>query len=489
MFRHPRTLELSGTPSFRAASKKRRFFGVAATLFGALSGGYFALVVAVSASAIILPGNELVLPGITLGVPGIAKLQITLPLDDIPLDFPVDLPIIGSSGGNSLQLESERPINILVMGIDHTLDFGPEGDPGRTDTIFVVSIDPESKTASILNFPRDTWINVPSSDGGWTLDRINTAYTRGIRNNDNDEEKGPEYAIATIEHNFGIPIDHWVVVDWHGFIRIVDSVGGVLIENPDDLFDPISHILDPFGGSLDRGWYLMDGEQALAYSRYRADSDLHRIERQHQVIFALLDRLDLDQVLADPLGLWGEYQDAVTTDINTVQIPGLGLLAKQIGRDGIRAFSLGPAAQDFTTSGGGAVLVLDPVIAAQIVRQAMPAQFTGGVRVAIVNGGDRFSWATMAKTLIVANGAPEFFIQPDDRLLPRPFRRSVIINYTGDRAVALAMANALGLGEERIVDANAMLGEFDVEPRADIVIIAGQDLALEPGAGSPGGSP
>ena len=91
-------------------------------------------------------------------------------------------------------------------------------------------------------------------------------------------------------------------------------------------------MLQPFGGALLRWYHVFNGEQALAYSRYRADSDLHRIERQHQVIFALMDRIDIDTVLSDPISLWDEYQDSIRTDINAIQVPGLALLARQIGK-------------------------------------------------------------------------------------------------------------------------------------------------------------
>ncbi len=472
----PPTIELTDPAPARAVSRRRRLAAALMVLMAGLFTSYCATVIAVSVGDILLPGNAPHLDSIPVGIPGISELSFDIPVD-ISIPVPEGVPIIGGQGSGASRPRAEEPINILVMGTDATLDFAPETIPGRTDTIMVVSLDTRLKRATILNFPRDSWLEVSDGRGGWVVDRINTAFPRGILVN--GEDGGPQAVIHTIEHNFGISIRHYVLVDWRGFTRIVDALGGVTILVTKDLYDPLSHVLAPFGGRLDAGWHHFTGEEALAYSRYRADSDLERIERQHQVLFALIDRAVSADVLNNPLGLWDSYRDAVTTDINTVEVPGLGLLARQVGDDRIEAFSLGPAARDVVTSGGGQVLVLDPRVAAEIVEEALPAVFKGGLYVQIQNGAQQPGWATRTRDYMVRNGAPRYFLEASDRYTPALQKKTVVLNYTGDPELARRLARSLGIPDDQVIKASIDFGvEVDVEPQADIVIIAGSDLPL-----------
>ncbi len=474
LFRYPRDIELA-TPARSYRTPRRVRVGlVFSMIIMALVAAYGGTVVAFSVDSILFPGNELSFGNVTLGVPSIGPLDL-----DVEVEIPIEsIPVVGSAGGRS-QFEYEKPNNVLVMGTDHTIDFAAEADPGRTDTLFVVEIDPNTKTATILNFPRDSWIDVPSFDGGWTTDRINTAYERGVRIAGNDDDQGPPAVIATLKHNFGIDIDYWIMVDWRGFTRIVDSVGGIAVKVEEDMYDPISTVLAPFGGTLSRGYHVFNGEQALAYSRYRADSDLRRIERQHQVIFALMDRIDIDTVLSDPLDLWDQYRESIRTNINAIQVPGLALLARQIGKERITAYSLGPAATDFVSPGGAAVLLLDPRIASKIIDQAMPASIHGGLSIQVVNAAGEPGWATKTRDLLVAGGAPALFVTASDEMVD-PTSQTVVLNYSGDRELALRVARWLRIPEDRVIDASTAPDQFpEVKPGADIVVISGGDLPFD----------
>lgn len=482
--RHAPAIELPADLGWKGTSRKRRLAGFALIVLTALVSSYCAAVVGVSVSRVLLPGNELSISGITVGVPGIDQLQVEVPLDEVNISIPlinvdVDVPLgPGPRDEGGVRLEHTPPINILVLGVDHTLDYSPASDPGRSDTIMVLSLDPEAKTASILSFPRDTWLQTLDGAGNWITDRINTAYPRAEFAH--REGGGPKAVEETIERNFGITIDHWVVVDWRGFTRIIDALNGVDIHVSKDMYDPLSHVLDPFGGSLKKGDYHFNGEQALAYSRYRADSDLYRIERQQQVIEALLTRATEANVLDSALAFWGEYDDTITTDLNTLQIPGLALLAKQIGKERLHTYSLGPAASDYVTPGGAAVLLLDPLKTSRIISQALPAEFHGGTYVVVENGAHESGWATRTRQYMIDHGSPIFSLDAHDTYLPGRYDRTVILNYTGDAELAKKLASSLGLGEDRIIPANQFIGEFDTQkpPNADIVVIAGSDLRL-----------
>jgi LCP family protein required for cell wall assembly len=120
--------------------------------------------------------------------------------------------------------EGER-INVLLLGIDRRVD---EEGPWRTDTMIVATLDPKSKTAGMLTIPRDLYVPIPAPGAG--ENRINTANFYG------DSSKypggGPALAKRTVEYNFAIPIHYYVVIDFDGFRKIIDALGGIDIDVP-----------------------------------------------------------------------------------------------------------------------------------------------------------------------------------------------------------------------------------------------------------------
>ena len=89
--------------------------------------------------------------------------------------------------------------------------------------MMVVTIDPVSKTAGILGIPRDLYVEIPNEDGSYFQERINTALEYGVLYNGPDG--GPQLAEDTIERNFHIKIDHYVIIDFQGFEEVIDSLG------------------------------------------------------------------------------------------------------------------------------------------------------------------------------------------------------------------------------------------------------------------------
>lgn len=317
---------------------------VLAIFFFAAVSFYSALVVLSRVDNILLPGNEV--------VSGVVE-RLSVPVPGTRLNVQVPLP--GVEGDN----RPSRPLNILVLGLDRRPD-EPQDEPYRSDTIFLVRVDPSEKTATILAFPRDLLVEIPVAQGRIVMDRINSAYPRGEVQG--YPGGGPGLLMATIKHNFGIPVDDYVAVDFQGFVRLIDALGGIDIEVTETVMDYVHpDVLLPYGGRLDPGFYHMDGQMALAYSRVRTDSDLKRIKRQQQVIFAALRRArDLNLFnLPKLLDLWDKYHDAIDTDINDVRIPGLALLAIDIGPDRVFAHSLGPATVPWISPVGASMLVAD----------------------------------------------------------------------------------------------------------------------------------
>lgn len=179
-----------------------------------------------------------------------------------------------------------KRVNILFLGIDRR-----ENDPGpwRTDTMILFSVDPISNTASMLSLPRDLWVRLPVYN---VDERINAAYVYGEQFR--YPGGGAEYAKKAVQYNLGVPVHRYVTLDFDGFVRIIDALGGVEIDVPRDIVDNAYPTPD-FGTTrlyIPAGWQKMDGELALKYARTRHDSsDIDRAHRQQQLVMAVRDKV------------------------------------------------------------------------------------------------------------------------------------------------------------------------------------------------------
>lgn len=169
-------------------------------------------------------------------------------------------------------LKDKRPISILLLGTD-TGDLGRD-DTGRTDTIIVATLNPETKTTTLTSIPRDTKVKVPDSVNSY--DKVNSAYTIG----------GVSTAIETIQDTLDIPIDYYVLVNMRGLTQIVDAVGGITIK-------PLLTFKYEDADVTKGKTVTLNGKQALSYSRMRYDDpegDYGRQKRQKQVIEAIVNK-------------------------------------------------------------------------------------------------------------------------------------------------------------------------------------------------------
>ncbi|MER3437635.1 MAG: hypothetical protein C4346_08630, partial [Chloroflexota bacterium] len=255
-------------------------------------------------------------------------------------------------------------LTILLLGIDRR-----EDEPSRSDTMILVNINPVKKTAAMLSIPRDLKVMIP----GYGMDKINAAYAFGDR--DEVPGGGPGLAIRTIEANFGIRIDYFAEVDFNGFIKIIDTVGGIMVDVP----YPIKDDAYPADGTnymrvyFSAGWQHMDGKRALQYARTRHDDgDGRRSVRQQQVLLALREQaLSLD-LLPKAGELIAELGDAVRTDLSPTQALKLARLASEIQRNGIAQYSLDRALTEEQLPDEPYYLIADWAIVGQIL-----SDFTG----------------------------------------------------------------------------------------------------------------
>jgi LCP family protein required for cell wall assembly len=167
----------------------------------------------------------------------------------------------------------------------------------RTDTIMVLRIDPKRKRVTGVNFPRD--LQVPLCDG--SVQKINAAFFVG----------GANCLVKTVREFAGIRIDHFVQVDFEGFVDIVNAVNGVTLYLEEPMNDPKAHL------DLPAGCVTLEGDDALGFVRTRADSDFGRIARQQRFLKELADEATSLDVVANPVRLYQTVEavgDMLTVD-------------------------------------------------------------------------------------------------------------------------------------------------------------------------------
>ncbi|MBO4254614.1 LCP family protein [Streptomyces griseorubiginosus] len=217
---------------------------------------------------------------------------------------------------------SESPLptgslNILVLGSDSRSGKenkalgGGSSSGARSDTAMVVHIDAGRKDATIVSIPRDTLVTRPScplKSGGSTAvaynAMFNSAYSVG----------GPVCAVKTVESITGVRMDHYIEIDFSGFAKLVNALGGVTVTTDQDIDDDDSHL------HLAAGTHHLDGKQALALARTRHGigdgSDLGRIGLQQKLVKALLEQISSTNLLTDPARLYS-VADALTDSLTT----------------------------------------------------------------------------------------------------------------------------------------------------------------------------
>jgi LCP family protein required for cell wall assembly len=263
--------------------------------------------------------------------------------------------------------ETSERINILLMGMDRRPG---EAFVSRTDSMMVVSIDPKTNSASILSIPRDLYVQIP----GYGQDRINTAFVYGAIEN-GDYLDGAALAMQTVSYNLGIPVEHFLMVDFGAFTRTIDLLGGIDVQVPYDINDPNYPDMG-FGYEplyIPAGLQHFDGATALKYARTRhSDSDFNRAYRQQQVLLAARQQafnLGIGEMLRRLPSLYAEVQSGVRTDLSAEQIFRLATTASSIESENVRTGVLdGNYVTSYRTPGGASVLLLSQDVAMPFIQ-------------------------------------------------------------------------------------------------------------------------
>jgi polyisoprenyl-teichoic acid--peptidoglycan teichoic acid transferase len=231
----------------------------------------------------------------------------------------------------------DAPVTILLLGRD-TRD--AETEQGRTDTIMLLHIDPAEKSAALLSIPRDTLVDIP----GYGQDKINAAYAYG----------GEELMIKTVSTFLDAVINHYATIDFDGFVKLIDELGGVdvIIDRP---------IIDPKTNAyIAAGNHHFTGEQALSYTRSRSTEfgDIGRIQRQ-QLIFKELIKQKLDiKYISNINSYLNILIDNIRTDMDLMTIMSYAKSALAFGTENISSAII-PSRPDWIEDGTKSVQIPD----------------------------------------------------------------------------------------------------------------------------------
>ena len=226
-------------------------------------------------------------------------------------------------------------VTVLLLGLDYR-DWTANEVASRSDTMILLTLDPQTKTAGMLSIPRDLWVAIP----GFKHGKINTAYYLG------DAYKlpggGPALAVKTVENFLGVPINYYAQIDFAAFVRFIDEIGGVKIDVPQQI------TIDLLGSgfktkkTLKPGVQVLPGEWALAYARnrYTEGGDFDRAMRQQQVIFAIRNKIlsvdILPTLVSKAPTLYNELASGIRTNMTLDEVIKLALLAQTIPDENIQ---------------------------------------------------------------------------------------------------------------------------------------------------------
>lgn len=248
-------------------------------------------------------------------------------------------------------------VNIMVLGSDYRPNAGY-----RTDVMMLVSINTNKQTVSVVSFPRDLYVPIP----GWVTQRINTAMPHG----------GFQTLADTMETNFDVRPDYYLMTDFEGFKGIVDSLGGVQVYAGSRLVDRCDLPIAKNGVcTIQPGLHSMNGTEALWYVRSRhSTSDLDRLRREQEVMTGIFTKLMSGGAAGNLAGWFNRFNGSVRTNLTVQAMTPLLPTALRVFADRslIRRYTLTvKEAKPFVTNTGAQVLLPDYSAIGQILDQAI----------------------------------------------------------------------------------------------------------------------
>lgn len=400
--------------------------------------------------------------------------------------------------------QSRDRVTFLLLGLDMRED--ERNVPTRSDTMIILTVDPVHKRAGMLSIPRDLWVPIL----GHGENKINTAHFFGEMDRPGD---GPLLARKTVEYNFGVRINYYARVDFHGFERLVDAVGGVTLDVERPIKDD-EYPSEDYGIRrvfIPTGLQHLDGTQALRYARSRhGDNDFARSHRQQAVLLAARNQVLQPSILPRVPQMIGILRSAVQTDVPITDVLPLFNMARGIKSKDIVSRSI-DSTMTIDVNGDGTVLVPDRKKIAKVIEEIFgdppPTESAATTSTPIPAAPTRAPVPTATPTRVppptatptrtptpasvgsvrVLNGTHKEGLAAAvaERLRARGFEvraignasrqdhvNTVVMDHTAGRSpAALAIVEALSLPRSAVQAAQP------AEGGADVTVVLGQDVA------------
>ncbi|MEK6256952.1 MAG: LCP family protein [Chloroflexota bacterium] len=373
-------------------------------------------------------------------------------------------------------------VTVLLMGLDYRDWEIGQGAP-RSDTMILLTLDPNSGTGGILTVPRDLWVSIPGFGHG----KINTAYQLG--EGAQLPGRGPGLASATIESVLGIKINYFAQIDFGAFVHFINTIGCVKVDVPEPL--KIDILDTPWPITLDAGVQTLCGEQALAYARARNSKggDFDRSARQQDVILAIRDQMlrpDVEaRIIANAFAIYQDIIAGIQTNMSFDEALKLGLLALDISLDNLTTASINTEQILIEVSPDGLQILkpipskirllrdqifspetsISPALLNLTPTELMQAE---GASVAVYNGTQTSGLAGATRDYLVSLGLNIPVADSASEL--QSFTK--IIDHTGNPYTLKLLVELMGIQKYRI------FFEYDPNSAVDVEIILGNDWSV-----------
>jgi len=381
-------------------------------------------------------------PTVTVDLASLFPTAAAPPIVETPAAAPTALP----------SLTDNETINFLLIGSDKR-----PGSSYRTDTLVIAILWPKEGQVSMISIPRDLWVYIPTVG----MQRVNTAYQSGEIYGYTGG--GPGLLKDTISYNLGIRIDHTAMVEFDGFRRIVDTLGG--IEVPIACAYTDWRLIDPsYDPYNENNWWLytvgpgqvhMDGDLALWYARARSKSnDFDRGRRQQEVLRAIFAKgLQGDTFNKIPQ-LYNDFSSTVITDLGLADMLRMAPYAPKLSNADIRGYYIRPPyVEGWITPGGASVQLPNDALLKQMLLEAATlsprAVEREAITVEVQNGSPFETWDTLAASRLNYAGY-ETTTSTAER---RDYTYSVLVDFTPgqDPSQQQAILSTLNLYSANII--------------------------------------
>jgi LCP family protein required for cell wall assembly len=333
------------------------------------------------------------------------------------------------------------PFYMVLMGSDTR----PGQTQQRSDTLIVARVDPQNKKIQMISIPRDSRVAIP---GKWTT-KINAAAVYG----------GPALVIKTVKQITGLPITHFVNLNFNGFRDVVDAIGGVWIDVPFDIYDTQASAYGKEYATVNKGYQKLDGKHALTFVRTRhtmADSDYGRMRNQQAFIKALASQaLSLSNVF-NASAIVDAVASNLDTDLTPLQLADLVIQFKGMDSANLEA-ATAPSAPKYV-DGVSYVILNDADFKAMIdrMKQGLPLEPKSGsttttvtvkpadVKLTVRNGAGVSGLGQQCTDFFTSKG---FTVSETGNMNQYVYGRTLIVYQKGDEAQANFVRETLGFGD------------------------------------------